>query len=82
MRVSHFLESDRVMIPKKVIEAARGGIDAGGTLCKVNRRRNKDVYMCVFPEDNQVTIGLPEIYLWDGAKVETVVGEVAFEFTA
>ena len=81
MRVSHFLESDRVMIPKKVIEAARGRIDAGGTLCKVNRRGNKDVYMCVFPEDNQVTIGLPEIYLWDGAKVETVVGEVAFEFT-
>ena len=42
MRVSHFLESDRVMIPKKVIEAARGRIDAGGTLCKVNRRGNKD----------------------------------------
>ena len=81
MRVSRFLESEIVMIPKKVIEAARGRIDAGGTLCKVNRRGNKDVYTCVFPEDSQVTIGLPEIYLWDGSKVEIIVGEVAFEFT-
>ena len=32
-------------------------------------------------KDNQVTIGLPEIYLWDGSKVEIIVGEVAFEFT-
>lgn len=81
MRVSHFLESDRVMIPKKVIEAARGRIDAGGVLRKMNRRGYKDVYMCVFPEDNQATIGVPEVYLWDGSKVEIIVGEVAFEFT-
>lgn len=68
-------------IPNEVVDAARGRIEAGGTLRKMNRRGNKDVYMCVFPENNQVTIGLPEVYLWDGAKVEVVVGEPALGFT-
>lgn len=66
-------------IPKEVIDAARGRIDAGGVLRKMNRRGYKDVYMCVFPEDNQATIGVPEVYTWDGAKVETIVGEPALE---
>ena len=65
-------------IPKEVIEAAHGRINAGGVLRKMNVLEGKDVYMCMFPED--ATIGVPEVYLWDGAKVETIVGEPALDF--
>lgn len=65
--------------PKEVINAACGRIEVGGVLRKMNRRGYKDVYMCVFPDDNQATIGVPEVYLWDGAKVETIVGEQALD---
>lgn len=66
------------MIPKKVIKAARYRISLGGNLTKVGKYNGLDVYTCKF--DEVMTIGLPEVYLWDGTNVKVVSGEEALSF--
>lgn len=75
--VSRFLESEIVMIPKKVIEAAEERIAIGGQLAKIGEYKGFEVYTCEYQEE--MTIGLPELYLWDGSRVKTVCGEEAPE---
>lgn len=66
------------MIPKKIIEAAADRISLGGYPAKVGKYKELDVFTCKF--DEEMTIGLPEVYLWDGTNVKVVSGEEALKF--
>ena len=65
------------MIPKKVIEAAGERITLGGYLVKIGEYKGLEVYICEYNE--VMTIGMPDVYLWDGSKVEIIGGEEALE---
>lgn len=62
-------------IPKQVTEAAKGLADYGGTLIKIGNYQGQEVYSWHF--DEPVTIGLPEVYLWDGQRAKIVYGDKA-----
>lgn len=62
-------------IPKQVTEAAKGLADYGGTIIKIGFYKSQEVYSWHF--DEPVTIGLPEIYLWDGQRARTICGDKA-----
>jgi len=65
------------MIPKKVIEAAEERIALGGQPVKIGEYKGVEVYSCEYQEE--MTIGLPELYLWNGSYVKIVGGEEALE---
>lgn len=58
------------MIPKEVIEAARGRRHLGGTLQLVGKYRKQEVYAYIYTEP--MTIGMPEVYLWDGKRAQII----------
>jgi hypothetical protein len=62
-------------IPRKVIEAARGRKHLGGKLEVIGKYNRKDVYSYVY--NIPMTIGMPELYLWDGNVVQVIEGEEA-----
>ena len=64
--------------PAAVRRAARSRIQCGGFLVLIGRYDGQEVYTCNYYED--VTIGPPEVYLWDGHKVTTITGEDALDF--
>ena len=63
------------MIPKQVEAAAEGRKHLGGQLKKFGQYKGFDVYSYEYQEP--MTIGMPELYLWDGSKVEVVGSEKA-----
>ncbi len=56
--------------PKAVIKAAEGRKPLGGTLQLVGKYRRQEVYTHIYAEP--MTIGMPEVYLWDGKIVHTI----------
>ena len=64
--------------PAAVRRAARSRLNLGGYIIYIGQYQGQEVYTCKF--DEEVTIGPPEVYLWDGHKVTTITGENAFEF--
>lgn len=63
------------MIPIEIIEAAAERISLGGFPVKIGEHNGYEVYSCEF--DEEMTIGLPEVYLWDGSTVKIIAGEEA-----
>lgn len=63
------------MVPKKVIEAAEERIALGGQPVKIGEYKGFEVYACEFQEE--MTVGMPELYLWNGSFVKIVDGEEA-----
>ena len=63
-------------IPIKVIKAAQGRKHLGGKLEVIGQYKGKTVYSYVYTVP--MTIGMPELYLWDGNKVQVIEGEEAF----
>lgn len=63
------------MIPDKIQKAAQERVDLGGKVILLGEHSGREVYVCEFEEP--VTIGLPEVYLWDGQIAQTVIGEKA-----
>ena len=63
------------MIPQAVMNAAADRKHLGGTLKLLGHNKGKEVYTYFYPEP--MTIGMPELYLWDGARVQTIGGEEA-----
>lgn len=65
-------------IPKEVIEASKELSQLyDGTLELIGNYKGSSVYSLKFKEP--VTIGLPEIYLWDGKTAKTVYGDKSLE---
>lgn len=62
-------------IPQAVKDAAKARIAIGGKLVRLGVFMDATVYHCTFRED--VTIGYPEVYLWDDSDVQTITGEKA-----
>lgn len=67
--------ADMGKIPKQVIKAAEGRKHIGGVLRMFGHYKGFEVYSYEYAEE--VTIGMPEIYLWDGTNVKVVDGEEA-----
>lgn len=63
--------------PAAVRRAARSRLNLGGYIIYIGQYQGQEVYTCKF--DEEVTIGPPEVYLWDGHKVTTITGENALE---
>lgn len=57
---------------------AKNRIELGGKLEKIGMSGDKEVWICTFK--NPITIGYPEIYLWDGYKVDVINGEDALDY--
>lgn len=57
-------------IPQAVINAAENRKDYGGSLQMLCTYKGDEVYSYVYDED--VTIGMPELYLWNGKRVVVV----------
>lgn len=68
------------MIPQKVIEAAGERMSLGGNPVKIGEHQGSEVFICEFKEE--MTIGLPELYLWDGSHVKVISGEEALVIMA
>lgn len=68
------------MIPKEVIEAAGERMSLGGYPVKIGEYKGSEVFTCEFKEE--MTIGLPELYLWDGRRVKVIAGEEALVIMA
>lgn len=60
------------MIPKEVIDAAKGPRSLGGTLVKICRYKGEDFYTYKYSE--VMTIGFPEYYAWDGKRARVIYG--------
>ena len=67
--------ADMGKIPKQVIKAAEGRKHLGGTLKVIGERNGAVVYTYFY--DTPMTIGMPELYLWDGHKVVVIEDEEA-----
>lgn len=60
-------------IPKPIIKASKQRAALGsGRIERVGKWRGFDVYSFVFAEE--MTLGLPEYYLWDGKRAKVVSG--------
>lgn len=59
-------------IPKQVIEAAANEIQLGGHVVFECEYKGEQVYDCSY--DEEMTIGLPIFYLWNGERVKVVDG--------
>lgn len=64
-------------IPKQVIKAAEDRANLGGTLKMIGKHKGYDVYTYDYPIP--VTVGMPELYLWNGNKVKVIREEEALE---
>ena len=64
--------------PAAVRRAARSRLNLGGYIIYIGQYQGQEVYTCKF--DEVVTIGPPEVYLWDGHKVTTITGENALDY--
>ncbi len=64
-------------IPQAVVKAAEDRKHLGGTLTMVGKYKKQEVYTYIYAEP--VTIGMPELYLWNGKSVQTIVEEQALE---
>ncbi len=64
-------------IPQIVIKAAEGRKHLGGTLQLVGKYRKQEVYTYIYTEP--MTIGMPEVYLWDGKRAQTINEEHALD---
>ena len=53
-------------IPKEIIKIASDCSHLGGRISKIGRIKNADIYTYVYPEE--MTIGIHDVYLWDGRK--------------
>lgn len=63
------------MIPKEVMKASESRKHLGGELRKIGTYNGRDVYSYIYREP--VTIGYPELYVWNGKDVEVVKEEEA-----
>ncbi|MBQ2501191.1 MAG: hypothetical protein II524_01860 [Bacteroidales bacterium] len=64
--------------PAAVRRAAKSRLKLGGYIIYIGQYQGQEVYTCKF--DEEVTIGPPEVYLWDGHKVTTITGENALDY--
>ena len=64
--------------PAAVRRAAKSRLNLGGYIIYIGQYQGQEVYTCKF--DEEVTIGPPEVYLWDGLKVTTITGENALDY--
>lgn len=64
-------------IPQQVTKAAESRKSLGGSLQLLCKFKGEEVYSYVYEED--VTIGYPELYLWNGKRSKTVSGESALK---
>lgn len=64
-------------IPHLVIEAAEGRKFLGRRLRVLCKYNNEEVYS--YEYDEEVTIGYPEFYLWDGVRCLIVTRQDALE---
>ena len=69
---------NQISIPSAVRKAARHRTRLGGHVVPIGVRDGKTIFICEF--DEEVTIGLPEVYLWDGENVVTIFGVEAFDY--
>ena len=60
----------------QITEAARSRLELGGHIELLYEKDGKEFYICAF--DEEMTIGAPEVYVWDGKEVKTVSGEEAW----
>ena len=67
-------------IPQAVIKAAESRKDLGGTLQRLCKFKGEEVYSYVY--DEEMTIGMPELYLWNGKRVRVVSEEQAEKLLA
>lgn len=67
-------------IPQAVIKAAESRKDLGGTLQKLCKFKREEVYSYVY--DEEMTIGMPELYLWNGKRCKTIDGDFALTYLA
>lgn len=66
------------VIPPAVIDASKERASLGvGKLALVGHLNDSDVYSYKF--DEPLTIGMPELYLWDGSTVSVLSGFEAEE---
>lgn len=64
-------------LPKEVIKAAEGRSDLGGSLVRLCKYKGEDIYTYEYNEE--MTIGYPELYQWNGKRVKTIYGEPALK---
>ena len=62
-------------IPQKIEKAAKERIELGGRIQFLCEYEGEQIYICKFEE--QMIIGLPELYLWNGIRAKTVDGREA-----
>lgn len=60
-------------IPQQIIKAAESRKHLGGSLQRLCKYKGEEVYSYVY--DEEMTIGYPELYLWNGHRARTVSGE-------
>ena len=65
-------------IPQQVIKVAEGRKHLGGSLQRLCKYKGEEVYSYVYNEE--MTIGMPELYLWNGKRARTIGGEDALKF--
>ena len=64
-------------IPQKVVQAAESRKHLGGTLEMLGHYKEWEVYTYTYSVP--ATIGMPELYLWNGVKVQVVEGDKALD---
>ena len=67
-----------MFVPKEITALAQERIELGGRVVKIGERNGFEVYSCEY--DQEMSIGLPEVYIWDGEKAELISGEDALEW--
>lgn len=65
------------MIPKEVLEAAKGRLKYGGRVVEICQYKREVVYCCDLSGD--VIIGFPEFYLWNGKRARVIGGVEALD---
>ena len=66
-------------IPKQIEEISSDCAHLGGLLVYLGHDKGQDVYTYEYPKD--MTIGIPDVYLWDGKLAKKVTGEQALEIS-
>ena len=64
---------DMAAIPQQIIKASESRKHLGGSLQRLCKYKGEEVYSYVY--DEEMTIGYPELYLWNGHRARTVSGE-------
>jgi len=71
------VERKHINIPELVIVAAAHEIALGGHVVRVCEYNGEQVYVCTYKEE--MVIGLPRFYLWNGVRVKNVNGNEGSE---